>query len=120
MGRTQAGAGRPKGSKNRFPRKSRVEPRPSLEHSVEADPVPAPPEPPERPGEPDPTTVDPKIVLLSIAGDVRAPAMARVAACKTLLQIRDAINPGEVAPPEADRIAVRAASLLAQLGKRVH
>jgi hypothetical protein len=61
----------------------------------------------------DPKTLDPRAVLASIAADIRAPAMARVAACKVLL-----IAAGTTTEPDASalldqRIAKRALDLLA-------
>jgi hypothetical protein len=60
----------------------------------------------------DPALIDPRRILASIAGDADAPASARVAACKTLLAVRDQ-DPAEDSAVAGDAISVRALQLLA-------
>jgi hypothetical protein len=58
----------------------------------------------------DPRTIDPRTVLAEIAGDPRAPATARVAACKALLDTEPAKARDE---DLRDRVAAKAVELLA-------
>jgi hypothetical protein len=58
----------------------------------------------------DPALVDPRRVLASIAGDADAPAGARVAACRTLLNLDPAAEDSAAAGGD---VATRAIRLLA-------
>lgn len=58
----------------------------------------------------DPTMIDPLRVLASIAGDVDAPAGARVAACRTLLGVKDH-DPAEASSGDAS-INARAVAMM--------
>jgi hypothetical protein len=60
---------------------------------------------------------DPRTTLAEIAADLKAPAMARVAACRILLVAEGAAD-REREEPLRDRVAVRAVELLA--GRRLH
>jgi hypothetical protein len=59
----------------------------------------------------DPATIDPRRVLAAIAMDPSAPAGARVAACRTLLGVKDQ-DPAEDSAAASD-VAARAIRLLA-------
>jgi hypothetical protein len=60
----------------------------------------------------DPALVDPRRVLAAIAGDIDAPASARVSAAKALLGIRDQ-DAAENPALGGDAVSVRAQQLLA-------
>src|SRR5262245_56948695 len=62
----------------------------------------------------DPALVDPLRVLASIAGDVAAPASARVMACKALLAARDR---GAAEDAAGSDVAARAIELMAHARK---
>jgi hypothetical protein len=62
----------------------------------------------------DPASIDPRRVLAAIAGDVDAPAGARVAACRTLLKL-DPVAEDSMAA--ASDVAARAIKLMADARK---
>jgi hypothetical protein len=57
----------------------------------------------------DPALIDPKRILASIAADADAPAGARVAACRTLLNL----DPADDSAAAASDVAARAIRLMA-------
>jgi hypothetical protein len=96
-GGRRVGAGRPAGSKDRFPRR-----RPGEQKLCHGDTVLVPMA--------DPSSIDPKRVLAEIAIDPRQPAMARVAAAKALINSESGPRPDGAG--ELDRISARAVALL--------
>jgi hypothetical protein len=101
-GGKRAGAGRPRGAKDRFARRRKEDP---LLSEIAPSFVPL---------GIDPKTLDPKAVLAAIAADVRAPAMARVAACKILISTGTSSPELDKAKVLDQRIATRALDLLAR------
>jgi hypothetical protein len=62
----------------------------------------------------DPSSIDPRKILAGIAADLSAPAGARVAACKVLLNLDPAAEDSAAA---ADDVAARAIRLMAAARK---
>jgi hypothetical protein len=64
----------------------------------------------------DPATVDPRVILASIAADTSAPATARVAACRALLADVDESEPLRSAKPaaQADALTERALEIMSR------
>jgi hypothetical protein len=124
-GGARRGAGRPRGSRDRIPRRR---PQQRVVSGPISDPSPGPfvvhPEPDITVPEPpvaafDPETFDPILTLKKIAADERAPAVARVAACKAVVSLTGHKPTEAERTPVVDRISARAIQILTS-GRLAH